>query len=73
MPYYPLSQIQTNLFTTNDKEFVVKSTNNFYAGKYWGTSDGKFFTGTIIDKRGELYYQDSELVGYLLYNTRIVH
>lgn len=45
MPYYPLSQIQTNLFTTNDKEFVVKSTNNFYAGKYWGTSDGKFFTG----------------------------
>jgi len=43
--YYPLSQIKINLFTINDQEFIIKSTGNQYAGKYWSTSDGKFFTG----------------------------
>lgn len=43
--YYPLSQVKTNLFTTNNQEFVIKSTKNLYVGKYWSTSDGKFFTG----------------------------
>jgi len=43
--YYPLSQVKTNLFTTNSQEFVIKSTKNLYVGKYWSTSDGKFFTG----------------------------
>ena len=43
--YYPLSQIKTNLFTEGEQEFTIKSTGNFYSGKYWSTSDGKFFTG----------------------------
>ena len=43
MTYYPLSQIKTNLFTEGEQEFTIKSTGNFYSGKYWSTSDGKFF------------------------------
>jgi hypothetical protein len=45
MSYYPLSQIKTNLFTISNQEFIIKSTGDFYSGKYWSTSDGKFFTG----------------------------
>jgi hypothetical protein len=48
MPYYPLSQIKTNLYT-NGGEF--SSINNDldrlseYKGYYWKTSDGKYFSG----------------------------
>ena len=42
--YYPLSQIQTNLYT-NGQEYVTKSDNQNYIGYYWKTSDGKIFTG----------------------------
>jgi hypothetical protein len=42
--YYPKSQIQANLYT-NGNEYVIASSNEIYAGYYWKTSSGKFFTG----------------------------
>lgn len=42
--YYPKSQIQVNLYT-NGNEYVIASSNEIYAGYYWKTSSGKFFTG----------------------------
>jgi len=46
MPYYPLSQIKTNLYT-NGNEFVtnVNNPDTIYKGYYWKTSSGKYFTG----------------------------
>jgi len=46
MPYYPLSQIKTNLYT-NGNEFVtnVNNPDTVYKGYYWKTSSGKYFTG----------------------------
>ena len=55
MAYYPLSQIQTNLFT-NGGEFYIPTSNvdiryysdsnvNSYTGFYWKTSSEKYFTG----------------------------
>ena len=45
--YYPLSQINPNLYTNGD-EFVYadpSKNNQPYTGNYFATSDGKFFTG----------------------------
>lgn len=42
--YYPLSQIQTNLYT-NGQEYIIKSNNQNYIGFYWRASNGKIFTG----------------------------
>ena len=42
--YYPLSQITTDLYTSQE-EFLVQATNLPYKGKYYSTSDGKFFSG----------------------------
>ena len=46
MPYFPLSQIKTNLYT-NGYEFTTTPTDttNSYSGYYWKTSDGKYYTG----------------------------
>lgn len=46
MPYYPLSQITSNLYT-NGLEYAIdlKNPSNSYLGYYWKTSDGKYFTG----------------------------
>ena len=46
MPYYPLSQIKTNLYTNGD-EFILNpnNPNTTYIGYYWKTSDGKINTG----------------------------
>lgn len=46
MPYYPLSQITSNLYT-NGLEYATDLNNpsNSYSGYYWKTSDGKYFTG----------------------------
>ena len=46
MPYFPLSQIKTNLYT-NGYEFTtnVTDTTNSYSGYYWRTSEGKYYTG----------------------------
>lgn len=44
MPYYPKSQIKTDLFTKGG-EFRVKTTKKEYIGYYWKTSKGEFFSG----------------------------
>jgi len=44
MPYYPLSQVKTNLYT-NGEEYVLKYDKSSYIGYYWKTSTGKFYTG----------------------------
>ncbi len=42
--YYPLSQIQANLYT-NGGEYVYSSTKENYIGYYWKTSKKELFTG----------------------------
>ena len=44
MPYYPLSQIKTNLHT-NGGEYAYALSNKEYIGYYWKASDGKIFSG----------------------------
>jgi len=46
MPYYPLSQIQTDLFT-NGGEYAFKSNSQPYKGPYYKTSDGKIYSEKI--------------------------
>tara|TARA_R110001592_G_scaffold10323_1_gene53766 strand:- start:533 stop:1438 length:906 start_codon:yes stop_codon:yes gene_type:complete len=46
MPYYPLSQIKTNLYT-NGKEFILIINNQIYKGPYHKLSTGKFYTESI--------------------------
>ena len=46
MPYYPLSQIQTDLFT-NGNEYIIKNDSSPYKGPYYKTSDGKFYSGKV--------------------------
>jgi len=41
--YYPLSQIQTNLYANDG--FAIKSTGQLYSGYYWKNSSGQYFTG----------------------------
>ena len=42
--YYPLSQLTTNLSTSNE-EFILLDTGEAYTGNYYSTSDGNYFTG----------------------------
>jgi len=44
MPYYPKSQIKTNLYT-NGNELILSTTNNTYQGYYYEISNGKKYTG----------------------------
>tara|TARA_B110000211_G_C14093299_1_gene560832 strand:+ start:17046 stop:17633 length:588 start_codon:yes stop_codon:yes gene_type:complete len=44
MPYYPKSQIQTDLYTKGE-ELRVYSTKANYIGYYWKTSKGEYFSG----------------------------
>jgi hypothetical protein len=44
MPYYPKSQIQTNLYA-NEGELIYLSTKEPYIGHYWKTSKNEFYTG----------------------------
>ena len=46
MPYYPKSQVTTNLYT-NGGEFTTQQNNPLavYIGYYWRNSKGQFFTG----------------------------
>lgn len=37
------------------------------------TFEDTFFSGTIIDFHGELYYENGEFTGFLSYSDRIVH
>jgi hypothetical protein len=43
MPYFPLSQVKTNLFSNG--EFALVGNQEIYYGPYWKISTGKFFTG----------------------------
>jgi hypothetical protein len=42
--YFPKSQIKTNL-NTKGGEFIIESTGEDYAGAYFTTSTGKYYTG----------------------------
>jgi hypothetical protein len=42
--YYPLSEITENLYTSGG-EFIDIKNKQLYAGFYFSTSDGKYFTG----------------------------
>ena len=44
MPYYPKSQIQTDLYTKGGQLRVVSSKDE-YTGYYWKTSKGEYFSG----------------------------
>jgi len=44
MPYYPKSQIKTNLYAESGK-FVKASDNTPYVGYYWQTSQGEYWSG----------------------------
>ena len=44
MKYYPKNKIKTGLYTNGNEYSILESDKN-YIGKYWSTSDGKFFTG----------------------------
>jgi len=44
MPYYPKSQIQTDLYTKG-KQLRVVSSRAEYIGYYWKTSKGEYFSG----------------------------
>jgi len=46
MPYYPLSQIQTNLFT-NGNEYVFKDDRSPYKGPYYKISTGKYYSEKV--------------------------
>lgn len=63
MPYYPLSQIKTNLYT-NGNEYVLNPNDNstVYSGYYWKASDGKIFTGkTPQDTNVQQLYPISQI------------
>ncbi len=42
--YYPKSKIQEGLYTSGN-EFIISSTKEKYAGYYYATYDGKYYTG----------------------------
>ena len=50
MPYYPLSQVKTNLYTNGD-EYVIELTKTAYTGYYYLTSTGVAYTGKTPDDR----------------------
>ena len=43
MPYYPKSQVKTDLYTKGG-QFQIKSTKKEYTGYYWKNSKGEIFT-----------------------------
>lgn len=44
MPYYPKSQVKTNLYT-NGSEYVRLDTEQDYKGPYWTNSKGEYYAG----------------------------
>jgi len=46
MPYYPKSQIKTNLYT-NGNEYILATTGENYKGYYYTISTGKKYVGKI--------------------------
>lgn len=53
MPYYPKSQIKTNLYTKGG-ELQIVSTKENYIGYYWKTSKGEFFSNKNPNVGGSL-------------------
>lgn len=62
MPYYPLSQIQTNLFT-NGGEYAFATNLTQYKGPYYKTSDGKFYSGKIPNNQSQEIIPINEVNG----------
>lgn len=55
MPYYPKSQITTNLYA-EPGELLVESNNTPYVGYYWTNSKGEYWSGkTPQDKIGRAH------------------
>jgi hypothetical protein len=44
MPYFPKSQIKTNLYTSGE-EFYIINTTTFYKGYYYKLGNGKYYSG----------------------------
>jgi len=44
MPYFPKSQIKTNLYTEGE-EFYIINTTTFYKGYYYKLGNGKYYSG----------------------------
>ena len=69
--YYPKNQILTDQYTTGDSLVYANSSQDFYVGYYFQTSDGKVFTGRNPNDKpnNELKFQvetpggDAELDG----------
>tara|TARA_R110000765_G_scaffold230545_1_gene334015 strand:- start:909 stop:1580 length:672 start_codon:yes stop_codon:yes gene_type:complete len=62
MPYYPLSQVLTNLFT-NGEEYVLKSTFAPYTGYYHEISDGSRYSEKIPTKSSILLIKLNPVTG----------
>tara|TARA_R110001592_G_scaffold99985_5_gene284266 strand:+ start:6984 stop:7904 length:921 start_codon:yes stop_codon:yes gene_type:complete len=52
MPYYPLSQIETDLYT-NGGEYAFKFNEELYKGSYYKTSDGKTYSEKIPNNQSK--------------------
>lgn len=44
MPYFPKSQIKSNLYTSGE-EFYIVNTTTFYKGYYYKLGNGKYYSG----------------------------
>ena len=67
--YFPLSQIETNLYTPGN-EFILISTGEEYIGNYFRTSKGQFYTGkNPQDKPNNLLSPSSAIEGSVTNNT----
>ncbi len=75
MKYYPKNKIKTGLYTRGNEYSIIESNKN-YIGKYWSTSDGKFFTGLGPTDRPYLeltkYVEDNPMsAGYIAPAPRV--
>jgi hypothetical protein len=66
MPYYPLSQIKSNLYTNGD-EYVLSTTKELYVGYYYEVSDGKKYTGKTPQDGPNI-----RLIPYLQIPTKLI-
>lgn len=70
MPYYPLSQIQTDLFT-NGNEYVFANNLSPYKGPYYKTSDGKFYSEKIPSNQSQEIIPINEVNGQPLEDEQL--
>ena len=69
MSYFPKHYIKTNLYTSGG-EFVLRSNQQDYAGPYWQTGNGKYYTGKTPQGSGIFELIKLEVINNLepLYN-----